>query len=93
MKQVPSTSSYPRCCPKTEEESKEVAARFSSRWNYHNCKGVVDSQVLTLTTTTIRASIVLMSVVDASHKFLYVDVGGASDGGTWSNDVVEENIA
>ena len=24
-------------CPKTEEEWKEVAAMFSSRWNYHNC--------------------------------------------------------
>ena len=31
-------------CPKTEEEWKEVAARFSSRWNYHNCLGAVDGK-------------------------------------------------
>ena len=27
-------------CPKTEEESKEVAVRFSFRWNYQNCLGL-----------------------------------------------------
>ena len=31
-------------CPKTEEEWKEVAVTFSSRWNYHNCLGAVDGK-------------------------------------------------
>jgi len=31
-------------CPKTEEEWKEVAEKFSSRWNYHNCLGAVDGK-------------------------------------------------
>ncbi|XP_068223754.1 uncharacterized protein [Palaemon carinicauda] len=31
-------------CPKTEEDWKEVAARFSSRWNYHNCLGAVNGK-------------------------------------------------
>ena len=31
-------------CPQTEEMWKEVAAKFSSRWNYHNCLGAVDGK-------------------------------------------------
>ena len=97
-------------CPKTEEEWKEVAATFSSRWNYHNCLGAVNGEHIAMKKPPNAGSyyynykgfhtIVLMAVVDATYKFLYVDVGaegGASDGGTWSNcslhDAVEENIA
>ena len=32
-----------------------------------------------------------MTVANASYKFLYVDVG--TEGGTWSNDDLEENRA
>jgi len=28
-------------CPRTENEWKEVAEKFSARWNYHNCLGAV----------------------------------------------------
>ncbi|XP_068240236.1 putative nuclease HARBI1 [Palaemon carinicauda] len=85
-------------CPKTEEDWKEVAARFSSRWNYHNCLGAVDGKHITIKNPRnagsyyynykVFHSIVLIAVADATYKFLYVDVGaegGASDGGTWSN--------
>ncbi|XP_068232151.1 uncharacterized protein [Palaemon carinicauda] len=85
-------------CPRTEEEWKEVAARFSSRWNYHNCLGAVGGKHITMKKPTNAGSyycnykgihsIVLMVVADATYKFLYVDVGaegGASDGGTRSN--------
>ncbi|KAJ8034252.1 Protein ALP1-like [Holothuria leucospilota] len=85
-------------CPKTEEEWKEVAARFSSRWNYHNCLGAVDGKHIAMKKPPNAGSYyynykgfhstVLMAVADATYKFLYVDVGaegGASDGGTWSN--------
>ena len=85
-------------CPKTEEEWKEVAATFSSNWNYHNCLGAVDGKHITMKKPSNAGSyyynykgfhsIVLMAVADATYKFLYVDVGaegGASDGGTWSN--------
>ncbi|XP_068229405.1 uncharacterized protein [Palaemon carinicauda] len=34
--------------PKSEEEWKEVAAWFSSRWNYHNCLGAVDDKHITM---------------------------------------------
>ncbi|XP_002738105.2 cubilin-like [Saccoglossus kowalevskii] len=112
LKKVPSASSYPRCvkaiitvykdevlhCPKTEEEWKEVAATFSTRWNYHNCLGAVDGKHMAMKKPPNAGSyyynykgfhsIVLMAVADATYKFLYVNVGaegGASDGGTWSN--------
>ena len=85
-------------CPKTEEEWKEVAATFSSRWNYHNCLGAVNGKHIAMKKPPNAGSyyynykgfhsIVLMAVADATYKFLYVDVGpegGASNGGTWSN--------
>ncbi|XP_071080849.1 uncharacterized protein [Haliotis cracherodii] len=31
-------------CSQTEEEWKEVAEMFSSRWNYHNCLGALDGK-------------------------------------------------
>ncbi|XP_068212667.1 uncharacterized protein [Palaemon carinicauda] len=94
-------------CPKTGEEWKEAAARFSSRWNYHNCVGAVDDKLIAMKKLPNAGfcyynykgfhSVVLMAMVDANYKFLYVDAraeGGASDGGTWSNcslhDAVEE---
>ncbi|XP_068212666.1 putative nuclease HARBI1 [Palaemon carinicauda] len=85
-------------CPKTEEEWKEAAARFSSRWNYHNCVGAVDDKHIAKKKLPNADfcyynhkgfhSIVLMAAGDATYKLLYVDAGaegGASDGGTWSN--------
>ena len=85
-------------CPQTEEMWKEVAAKFSSRWNYHNCLGAVDGKHIAMKKPPNAGayyynykgfhSIVLMAVAGADYKFLYVDVGaegGASDGGTWSN--------
>ena len=95
-------------CPKTEEEWKDIAATFSSKWNYHNCQGTVDGKHMAMKKPPNAGSyyykgfhsIVLTAVADATYKFLYVDVGaegGASDGGTWSNcslhDGVEKNIA
>ena len=75
-------------CPKTEEESKEVAARFTSRWNYHNYLGAVDGNNVAMKKPPNAVTyyynykgfhiIVLMAVVDASYKFLCVDVGAES---------------
>lgn len=85
-------------CPKTEDGWKDVAKKFSSRWNYHNCLGAVDGKHVAIRKPPKSGSlyfnykgfhsIVLMAVADAEYKFLYVDVGaegGSSDGGTWKN--------
>ena len=92
-------------CPKTEEEWKEVAARFASTWNYHNCLGTVDGKHIAMKKPPNAGSyyynykgfhsIVLMAVSDATYKFLYVDVGaegGAPDGGTWSNCTLHDAV-
>ncbi|XP_068212697.1 uncharacterized protein [Palaemon carinicauda] len=72
-------------CPKTEEEWKEVAARFSSRRNYQNCLGAVDGKNIAMMKPPNAGSyyysfkgfhsIILMAVADATYKFLYVGVG------------------
>ena len=66
--------------PQSEEEWKEVAARFSSRWNYHNCLGAVDGKHIAMKKPPNAGSyyynykdfhsIVLMTVADATYKFL-----------------------
>lgn len=85
-------------CPQTTEEWIEVAEKFSSKWNYHNCLGALDGKHIAMKKPSKAGSvyynykgfhsIVLMAVADAGYKFLYVDVGAegsASDGGTWKN--------
>ncbi|XP_034040603.1 putative nuclease HARBI1 [Thalassophryne amazonica] len=89
-------------CPKTEEGWKEVAEGFSSRWNYYNCLGAVDGKHVAVKKSGSFYynykgfhSIVLMAVVDAGYKFLYVDVGaegGASDGEPWKNCTLHEAV-
>ncbi|XP_068232148.1 uncharacterized protein [Palaemon carinicauda] len=70
-------------CPKAEVDLKEVAARFSSRWNHHNCLGIVLMAVAYATYKFLY--------VDVGAE------GGVLDGGTWGNcslnDAVEENRA
>ncbi|XP_068238487.1 putative nuclease HARBI1 [Palaemon carinicauda] len=93
------------CCPKTEEECKEVAARFSSRWNYHNFLGPVDGKHIAIKKPPNAGSyyynykglhsIVLMVVADATYKLFYVDVGaegGALDEGTWSKRSLHDAV-
>ena len=83
-------------CRKTEKDWKEVATGLKSKWNYHNCLDTVHDKgkhVVMKKPSNAGSyyykfkdfhSIVLI-VVDATYKFLFVDVwaeGCASDGGT-----------
>uniref|UniRef100_A0A672GT12 DDE Tnp4 domain-containing protein n=1 Tax=Salarias fasciatus TaxID=181472 RepID=A0A672GT12_SALFA len=83
-------------CPKTEEEWKEVATRFSSRWNYHNCLGAVDGKHIAMKKPPNAGSYYYNYKGFNSIVLMAVDVG-ASGGGTWSNcslhGAVEENRA
>ncbi|XP_068227663.1 uncharacterized protein [Palaemon carinicauda] len=93
------------CCPKTEEEWKEVVTRLNSRWNYHKCLGAVDGKHIAMKKPPnagsyyynykVFHSIVLMAGADGTYKYLYVDVvaeRGASDGGTWSNFSLQDAV-
>ena len=83
-------------CPSTAEEWTEVADLFGARWNFHNTIGAIDGKHIGLRRPPNAGSlyynykgfhsIVLMGVVDASYKFLYVDCGAngsVSDGGVF----------
>lgn len=81
-------------CPKTPDEWKKVATRFSEKWQFHNCLGALDGKHIAIKCPANSGtfyfnykhffSIVLLALVDADYKFLYIDIGAngsASDAG------------
>ena len=72
-------------CPKTPDEWKEVAEKFSSLWNFHNCLGAIDGKHIAIRKPKKSGtnlynykgffSIVLMAVAAADYKYLFVDIG------------------
>ena len=86
----------------------EVADEFYKRWNFPNCIGAMDGKHVLIKCSINSGSyyfnykstftIVLLALVDADYKFLYVDVGctgRVSDGGVFRNsslgDALEHN--
>ena len=81
----------------TEDAWLEVADNYRKRWNFANCLGAVDGKHIRINAPRKSGSfyynykhyhsVVLMAVVSADYKFIYVNVGcegRASDGGIWS---------
>lgn len=72
-------------CPQTPEEWLKVSELFSSRWNFHNTVGALDGKHISIRNPAEGGSlyynykgfysIILMALVDADYKFLYVDLG------------------
>lgn len=72
-------------CPTTEEEWKEVANGFSDKWNFHHCCGCIDGKHVRIQAPPNSGSqyynykgfysIIMLALVDANYKFMYVDVG------------------
>ena len=73
-----------------------IAQQFSKQWNLHNCIGAMDGKHIMIRPPANsgsfyynykhRFSIVLLAVVDADYKFIYVDIGcngRISDGGVF----------
>lgn len=76
----------------------EVADDFKNKWNYPCCIGALDGKHIALRQPPASGSeyfnykhffsVLLMAVVDANYKFIYVDVGApgrAGDAGVYSD--------
>jgi len=83
--------------PDTDEEWRTIAEEFSSKWNFDHCVGAIDGKHIAIVQPPHSGSvyynykhfnsIVLLAVVDASYRFLYVDIGSCgrmSDGGVFN---------
>ena len=72
-------------CPTTPEQWLEVSEKFESKWNIGNVIGALDGKHVAIKCPPNSGSlyynykgfhsIVLMALVDAEYKFLYIDVG------------------
>ena len=92
-------------CPSTKTEWKKVADAFQRRWNLPNCLGALDGKHIVIK-LPIRSggeffnykhtfSIVLMALVDADYKFLYMNVGcngRVSDGGVFDGCTLQQAL-
>jgi hypothetical protein len=80
--------------PLTAEEWLKYSVNFYKQWNFPHCVGALDGKHIVMQAPANSGSyccnykgtlsIVLLAVVDAEYKFLYVDVGcngRVSDGG------------
>jgi len=71
--------------PTRPEEWKEVSHDFSQKWNFLHCCGAIDGKHVRIQCPPHSGSryynyknyysIIMLAVVDANYKFMYVDVG------------------
>ena len=77
--------------PSTEEEWLAVSAKFASKWNYPLCLGALDGKHIAIRQPGKSGSefynykhfysILLMALVDANYRFIYIDVGATGRSG------------
>ncbi|VEN43469.1 unnamed protein product, partial [Callosobruchus maculatus] len=71
--------------PHTQEAWAEIAAGYEKNWNFPNCIGALDGRHI-ISSPPISAgsyyhnykwtsSIVLLGLVDANYRFIYINVG------------------
>ncbi|KAK4325877.1 hypothetical protein Pmani_003581 [Petrolisthes manimaculis] len=91
--------------PSTEEEWRAIAHGYFAEWNYPLCLGALDGKRILICKPPNSGSdyydykghfsLIMMALVDASYKFMYVDVGAigrSSDGGVWDKCTLKEGI-
>ncbi|XP_071499235.1 putative nuclease HARBI1 [Diadema antillarum] len=92
-------------CPVTAEAWKKVSEGFKTKWNFPHCVGAIDGKHVAIRCPRKAGSvyfnykgfhsIVLLALVDAEYKFLYVDIGASgagSDAGVSSETTLKEAL-
>ena len=88
--------------PRTANDWQAVASDFERKWNFPNCIGSVDGKHILIRPPADSGSyyfnykgshsIILLAVVDANYRFLYVDIGKngrASDSTVWEQTALK----
>lgn len=91
--------------PDTEAEWLRISEKFGSRWNFDHCCGSLDGKHIVIRPPAncgsayynykLTNSIVLLALVDADYKFIYVDVGTngrISDGGVFAKSTLSTDL-
>ena len=97
------------CCvqiPMTESEWLKISDDFFKKWQFPHCIGAMDGKHIAIQAPPNSGSlyynykhffsVVLLAVVDANYRFIYVDVGNYgrnADGGVFSNSSLAEALA
>ncbi|KAG4065527.1 hypothetical protein HA402_013297 [Bradysia odoriphaga] len=92
--------------PNTADEWKEVSNDYYRIWDYPNCVGALDGKHILIKPPPNSGSdyfnyknqfsIVLMGLVDAHYRFIYVNVGAegrVGDAGLWNRSDLKSKIA
>ena len=87
--------------PRTEAEWESIADNFYSQWQFPHCIGAMDGKHVCIQPPPNSGSyyfnykhsfsIVLLALVDADYKFIYVDIGcngRVADGGVFKNSAL-----
>ena len=93
------------CCPTEEDDWKRIAHRFETRWNVPHAIGALDGKHIAMKKPKRSGSeyynykhffsMVLLALVDADYKFLWVDVGSSgscSDAQIFNRSDLRERI-
>ncbi len=77
-------------CPSTEVEWRTIATRFALRWNFHHTLGAIDGKHIRIRKPDKSGSqfynykqyfsIILLAIVDADYRFMYVETGAPGRG-------------
>ena len=91
--------------PETPEQWKQVADGFSTKWQFHHVLGAIDGKHIAIQAPASSGSffhnykgyfsIVLLALVDAEGRFIYIDVGAngsASDGGVFKETALRDAL-
>lgn len=91
--------------PSTEEEWLKVSATFEKTWNMPHVLGAIDGKHFRISRPPKTGSLyfnykhyyslILLAVVDANYRFIYMDVGSegkASDGGVYARSSLQDHL-